>query len=65
MEERYLRFEDLMADIVALLVVKYKIAPHDATGLVMNNPLTQDLYSSEDPITEPNVLALAEKLITT
>ena len=38
MEERYLKFEDLMADLAAYLVSEYDIEPRDATGLVMNSP---------------------------
>lgn len=63
MEERYLKFEDLMADLAAYLVSEYDIEPRDAAGLVMNSPLTQQLYSSEDPITEQRVKVLAEGLL--
>ena len=63
MEERYLKFEDLMADLAAYLVSEYDIEPRDAAGLVMNSPLIQELYSSEEPITNPKVKALAEKLL--
>ena len=63
MEERYLKFEDLMADLAAYLVSEYDIEPRDAAWLVMNSPLTQELYSSEEPITDPKVKALAEKLL--
>ena len=62
-EERYLKFEDLMADLAAYLVSEYDIEPRDAAGLVMNSPLTQDLYMSEEPITEQKVKVLAEKLL--
>jgi hypothetical protein len=30
----------------------------------MNSPLTQELYVSEEPITDTKVKALAEKLLT-
>lgn len=63
MEERYLKFEDLMADLAAYLVSEYDIEPRDAAGLVMNSPLTQALYSSEEPITEQRVKVLAEELL--
>lgn len=63
-EERYLKFEDLMADLAAYLVSKYDIEPRDAAGLLMNSPLTQELYSSEEPITEQRVKMLAEKLFS-
>lgn len=63
MEERYLKFEDLMADLAAYLVSEYDIEPRDATGLVMNSPRTQALYSSEEPITEQRVKVLAEELL--
>ena len=43
MEERYLKFEDLMADLAAYLVSEYDIEPRDAAGLVMNSPHTQAL----------------------
>ena len=62
-EERYLKFEDLMADLAAYLVSEYDIEPRDAAGLVMNSPQTQTLYSSEEPITEQRVKALAEVLL--
>lgn len=62
MEERYLKFEDLMADLAAYLVSECDIEPRDAAGLLMNSPLTQELYSSEEPITEQRVKVLAEKL---
>ena len=64
MEERYLKFEDLMADLAAYLVSEYDIEPRDAAGLLMNSPLTQELYSSEEPITEQKVKVLAEKLFS-
>ena len=63
MEERYLKFEDLMADLAAYLVSEYDIEPRDAAGLVMNSPLTQELYSSEEPIMEQRVKTLAEQLL--
>lgn len=62
-DERYLKFEDLMADLAAYLVSEYDIEPRDATGLVMNSPLTQQLYSPEEPITEQRVKVLAEELL--
>lgn len=52
-----------MADLAAYLVSEYDIEPRDAAGLVMNSPLTQALYSSEEPITEQRVKALAEELL--
>ena len=63
MEERYLKFEDLMADLAAYLVSEYDVEPHDAIGLVMNSPLTQELYSSEEPIKDPKVKTLVEKML--
>ena len=63
MEERYLNFESLMADLAAYLVSEYDIEPRDAAGLVMNSPLTQELYSSDKPITEQRVMELAKKLL--
>lgn len=64
MEERYLEFEDLMADLAAYMVSEYDIEPRDAAGLVMNSPLTQELYSSDEPITEQKVKTLAEALLS-
>ena len=63
MEERYLQFEDLMADLAAFFVSRYEMEPRDAAGLVMNSPLTQQLYSSEEPITEQRVKVLAEEML--
>ena len=63
MEERYLKFEDLMADLAAFLVSEYDIETRDAAGLVMNSPLTKELYSSEEPITDQKVKVLAENLL--
>ena len=63
MEERYLKFEDLIADLAAYLVSEYDLEPRDAAGLVMNSPLTQQLYSSERPITEQLVKVLAEEIL--
>lgn len=63
MEERYFKFEDLMADLAAYLVSEYDIEPRDAAGLVMNSPQTQALYSSEEPISEQRVKKLAEDLL--
>ena len=65
MEERYLKFESLVADLAAYLVSEYDIEPRDAAGLVMNSPLIQELYSSKEPITDTKVKALAEKLVST
>ena len=64
MEERYLKLENLMADLAAFLVSEYDIEPRDAAGLVMNSPLTQELYASKEPITDTKVKELAEKLLT-
>ena len=58
-----MKFEDLMADLAAYLVSEYDIEPRDAAGLVMNSPLTQELYSSKEPITDQKVKALAEKML--
>lgn len=63
MEERYLKLEDLMADLAVYLVSEYDIEPRDAAGLLMNSPLTQALYSSEEPITEQRVKMMAEELL--
>lgn len=63
MEERYLKFEDLIADLAAYLVSEYDVEPRDAAGLVMNSPLTQELYSSQGVITEQKVKVLAEELL--
>ena len=63
MDERYLQFEDLMADLAAFFVSRYEMEPRDAAGLVMNSPLTQQLYSSEEPITEQRVKVLAEEML--
>ena len=63
MEERYFKFENLIADLAAYLVSEYDIDPRDATGLVMNSPLTQQLYSSEEAITEQRVRVLAEEML--
>ena len=62
-KDEYLKFEDLMADLAAFLVSEYDIEPRDAAGLVMNSPLTQELYSSEGPITDQKVKVLAENLL--
>lgn len=63
MEERYLKFEDMMADLTAYLVSEYEMEPRDAVGVVMSSPLTQQLYSSEVPITEQTVMELVNKLL--
>ena len=63
-EERYLKFENLMADLAAYLVSEYDIEPRDAAGLVMSSPLTQELYASDEPITEQKIKELAEKLLS-
>lgn len=62
-EERYLKFENLMADLAAYLVSEFDMEPRDAAGVVMSSPLTQELYSSDEPITEQKVKDLAEKLL--
>ena len=64
MEERYLKFENLMADLAAYLVSEFDMEPRDAAGVVMSSPLTQQLYSSDEPITEQKVKELAEKLLS-
>ena len=56
-------FEDKMADLAAYLVSEFDIEPRDAVGVVMYSPLTQQLYSSNEPITEQKVKDLAEKLL--
>ena len=63
MEERYLKFENLMADLAAYLVSEFDMEPRDAAGVVMSSPLTQELYASNEPITEQKVKDLAEKLL--
>ena len=62
-KDEYLKFEDLMADLAAYLVTEYDVEPRDAVGLLMYSPLTQELYSSEEPITDQKVKVLAEKLL--
>ena len=37
--------------------------PRDAAGVVMSSPLTQELYASDEPITEQKEKDLAEKLL--
>ena len=64
MEERYLKFENMMADLAAYLVSEFDMEPRDAAGVVMSSPLTQQLYSSDEPITEQKVKELAEKLLS-
>ena len=64
MEERYLKFENLMADLAAYLVSEFGMEPRDAAGVVMSSPLTQELYASDEPITEQKVKELAEKLLS-
>lgn len=56
--------DQLFTDLAAYMVSEYDIEPRDAAGLVMNSPLTQKLYSSEEPITEQRVKALAEELLS-
>ena len=63
MEERYFKFEDMMADLAAYLVSEFEMEPRDAVGFVMSSPLTQQLYSSEEPITEQTVKELVKKLL--
>ena len=62
-KDEYLKFEDLVADLAAYLVIEYDVEPRDAVGLLMYSPLTQELYSSEEPITDQRVKVLAEKLL--
>ena len=62
-KEEYSKFEDLMADLAAYLVTEYDVEPRDAVGLLMYSPLTQELYSSKEPITDLKVKVLAEKLL--
>ena len=62
-KEEYSKFEDLMADLAAYLVTEYDVEPRDAVGLLMYSPLTQELYSSKEPITDQKVKVLAEKLL--
>ncbi len=62
-KDEYLKFEDLMADLAAYLVTEYDVEPRDAVGLLMYSPLTQELYSSEESITDQKVKVLAEKLL--
>ena len=52
-----------MADLAAYLVQEYDIEPRDAAGLVMKSPLTQQLYSSEESISEQRVKVLAEEML--
>lgn len=62
-KEEYSKFEDLMADFAAYLVTEYDVEPRDAVGLLMYSPMTQELYSSKEPITDQKVKVLAEKLL--
>ena len=61
--EEYSQFEDLISDLAAYLVKEYDVEPRDAVGLLMYSPLTQELYSSEEPITDQKIKVLAEKLL--
>ncbi len=48
MEEKKQQFEDKMAELAAYLVEKYDMEPRDATGLIMNSPLTQEMSEKAD-----------------
>ena len=64
MEERYLKFENLMADLAAYLVSEFDMEPRDAAGVVMSSPLTQELYASDEPIANLKVEDLAERILS-
>jgi hypothetical protein len=48
MEEKKQQFVDKMAELAAYLVEKYDMEPRDATGLIMNSPLTQEMSKKAD-----------------
>ena len=48
MEDKKQQFEDKMAELAAYLVEKYDMEPRDATGLIMNSPLTQEMSEKAD-----------------
>jgi hypothetical protein len=56
-------FEDKMAELAAYLVEKYDMEPRDATGVIMNSPLTQELSANNGVNSNVTVEELAENYI--
>jgi hypothetical protein len=56
-------FEDKMAELAAYLVEKYDMEPRDATGVIMNSPLTQELSANNGVNSNVPVEELAENYI--
>ncbi|MBQ4392630.1 MAG: hypothetical protein II826_05910 [Prevotella sp.] len=56
-------FEDKMAELAAYLVEKYDMEPRDATGVIMNSLLTQELSANSGVNSNVPVEELAENYI--
>ncbi len=52
-----------MAELAAYLVEKYDMEPRDATGVIMNSPLTQELSANSGVNSNVPVEELAENYI--
>ena len=63
MEERYLDFEDFVADLVAYLVSNFEMEPRDALGTVMHNPEVKALFSSKEQILKQDLKIFAKKIM--
>lgn len=60
MEERYFKFEELMAELAAYLTAKYDMESRDAVGVIMSSAVTQNLYDSDEPLDNYKINDLAD-----
>ena len=63
MSETTVLVEMKLADLSAYLVAKYGMTPRDATGLVMQSPVAENLREENSPFLNYSVEQLAAQMI--
>ena len=63
MSETTIRIDTLVADLSAYLVARYGMTPRDATGLVMQSPVAEQLREENSTLLNLSVEQLADQMI--
>ena len=63
MSETTVRIDTLLADLSAFLVARYGMTPRDATGLVMQSPVAEQLREENSALLGYSVEQIAAQMI--
>ena len=63
MSETTIRIDTILADLSAYLVTRYGTTPRDATGLVMQSPVAEQLREENSTLLNLSVEQLADQMI--